>query len=338
MDTKILQPTKQNIMACADEIKSGGVVGFPTETVYGLGASALNESAIAKIFECKGRPSDNPLIVHIGSIQQIYELASEVTPLGKKLAEHFMPDAITLVFNKKSHIPSVVTGGLDTVALRIPNNQIAIDFINACGVPLAAPSANLSTTPSPTLASHVYSDLKGRIKYVLDGGACQIGLESTVVDVRGETPIILRTGGVSKEQIEAVTGSVVVANSFLKDNEKALSPGMKYKHYSPKADVVACENDKTAVDKILKEYQMQSKSGKKCVVMCLDSMINNFSSDVQTISVGKNYDEYAKSLYATLRSCDEKGYDHIIAMLGEKNDISLAINNRLLKACGGKTI
>lgn len=337
MDTKILQPTKENIAVCADEIKSGGIVGFPTETVYGLGASALDERAIAKIFECKGRPSDNPLIVHIGAVGQIYELASDVTPLGEKLANHFMPGALTLVFNKKPHIPSVVTGGLNTVALRMPSNQIAIDFINACGVPLAAPSANLSTTPSPTCAEHVYGDLKGRLNYIIDGGACRIGLESTVVDVRGDVPIILRAGGVSKEEIEAVSGSVKLANSFIKGDEKPLSPGMKYKHYSPKANVIVCENDGNAVKKVTDQCEEQTKGGKKCVVMCVAEFAAQLSGEYN-VKCSSDLAEYAKNLYADLRACDDEGYDCIIAVLCGNSEIGLAINNRLLKASGGKKL
>ena len=202
MQTLILDSKEENIAKCARYIARGGVVAFPTETVYGLGADAFNADAVKEIFRVKGRPSDNPLIVHVCSARGIREVAENISPLAEKLISEFMPGALTLVLKKKKGLPDCVTAGLDTVGVRMPSNSVCREFLRACGVPICAPSANTSTKPSPTCAQHVYDDLYGKIPYVLDGGECEIGLESTILDVSGAAPRLLRAGGISKEALE----------------------------------------------------------------------------------------------------------------------------------------
>ena len=258
METRILKPTTENIREAADIIKKGGLVAFPTETVYGLGANALDSEATAKIYAAKGRPSDNPMIVHIARASDIGQLTPRLSPTIVTLIDVFWPGPLTLIVKKKDIVPDVTTGGLDTVEIRIPDNQIALDLIEAAGCPIAAPSANLSGKPSPTKAQHVIDDLDGRIDAILEGEDCRIGIESTVLDVSGDIPVILRPGILTAEDISAAIGKKVEYDKALyerpdfKPEGEGLdagfsedfhpkSPGMKYKHYAPKADMVVVE-------------------------------------------------------------------------------------------------
>ena len=238
MNTKLIKGNDtEGIKDAARALREGEVVAFPTETVYGLGADARSADSVKKIFEAKGRPSDNPLIVHIYDKAQIGEIAAEVTPLAKKLVDSFMPGPITVIMKKKETIPSEVTAGLDTVGIRMPVDKVCAEFLRECGVPVAAPSANLSGSPSPTSARHVMDDMDGRIYAVIDGGSSNVGLESTVVDATGEVPVILRPGAVTKEMIDRACGTDTLYGGKSSDDIAPMSPGMKYRHYAPHADV-----------------------------------------------------------------------------------------------------
>lgn len=327
MITQILKPTEENLQACADKIRDGGIVAFPTETVYGLGASAFDEAAVKSIYRAKGRPSDNPLIVHISSFDQVAELAEFVPFKAHVFMKKFMPGAVTMVLKKKPCVPDTVTGGLDTVAIRMPSHPIARKFIERCGVPIAAPSANRSTRPSPTTARHVLQDLRGRIEYILDGGQCDIGLESTVVDFTAQRPRILRSGGVGAEEIEKAIGKLDGAPR----GTRALCPGMKYKHYAPKAQVLFSAYYSDMHNTINAYYDNNEAAGKNPVILCLSGRKELYGSR-NAIDVGESIDDYAKNLFSSLRLADEKGYDLIIAEGVSSDGLGAGIINRLVKA------
>lgn len=332
METKILKPTNENIRICAEAVRSGELVAFPTETVYGLGANALSAAAAAKIYEAKGRPSDNPLIVHVTSLNGMREVAEEIPPVALKIAAKFMPGPITLVMKKKNCIPDTVTGGLGTVAVRMPKSPIAMAFLKAAGVPICAPSANLSGGPSPTTARHVYSDLNRRIPYILDGGACQIGIESTVIDLSGEKPRLLRPGGLPLDTLRAEIGEIDAAP----ETAVALSPGMKYKHYAPKAQVLFSAYYDKMSENIIKWYDKMSVKTKP-VILCLSANATNYGYR-NIIKVGDSYDDYAHNLFSDLRRADERGYNVIIAEGVPDEGIGNSLINRLIKSSGGQII
>ena len=247
MQTKILSTSEYDVALAGEIIAGGGLVAFPTETVYGLGANALNEEAVKKIYLAKGRPSDNPLIVHIAKKEDIYPLVDEVTPKAKALIDAFFPAPLTIILKKSKLIGNVVSGGLDTVAVRMPKNETARRLIEKSGCPIAAPSANTSGLPSPTRAKYVVDDMMGKIDAIIDGGDCEFGVESTVITLATDVPTMLRPGAVTKEMIESVIGEIYVAPAVLEgmaENETAASPGMKYKHYSPKTRVVMVQGTK----------------------------------------------------------------------------------------------
>lgn len=323
MITQILQFNKKNTELCAEEILSGGLVAFPTETVYGLGANAFDPSAVSKIYEAKGRPSDNPLICHVSDKSQIEKLAT-LTPMAEKIIDRFMPGPITVVLSKKS-VPDIVTGGLSTVGIRMPAHKCALELISACGVPLCAPSANTSSRPSPTLAEHVYNDLNGKIRYILDGGRCSVGLESTIIDCVSGT--LLRQGGISQADIEAVVGKL---NPPPK-SDIPLCPGMKYKHYSPNAEVYLALPRLSMCDVIREKYD---SIGKKTVILTLGGDYEGR----RVRNMGSTADEYAHNLFAQFRRLDEEGYEVIICEGVSDDGVGAALMNRLIKASGGKTI
>lgn len=341
-------------------VQQGQLVAFPTETVYGLGANALDPDAVLKIFKAKGRPSDNPLIIHIARKDQIHALVKNITPLAKKMIDTFMPGPITLVFEKADIVPYEVTAGLETVAIRIPSHPIAHLFLEKAKIPVAAPSANVSGKPSPTTAKHVYDDLKGKIPYIIDGGACDFGVESTVVDVTGEIPVILRPGTITAEQIFNLSGSVSGIGSCLHNTnsyESALnqntpdtpmSPGMKYKHYSPKAKVILA--DAPNIEQRIKVAMELAKdiisAGKKVGIFGCDEIVsaikanNLISGDaLHTNSYGPSGDTKAASarLFFALREMDEEGVDVVIAEALPIKGIGVAYMNRLLKSAGVNT-
>ena len=326
--TKVI--TAENIDEAALCIKSGGTVVFPTETVYGLGADATNDEAVKKIFSAKGRPADNPLIVHISRKDDIEKLVSFVSDDAKKLIDAFFPGCLTLIMKKSSLLGGVVTAGLDTVAVRMPSNPIAHELIEKSGCFIAAPSANLSGSPSPTVARHVIDDMYGRVDYIIDGGNSEVGLESTVVDVSGDCPEILRPGKITYEQIKKVTPNAIIGKGILEETDKPKSPGMKYKHYSPKADVTVVMGEKENVRRYILENLVE-ESG------VLTYKGGNYEN-VVVIDAGDNMEQYANTLFYNLRLFDEKGVKKVFAEFCDESGIGLAVKNRLFKSAGYKVI
>jgi L-threonylcarbamoyladenylate synthase len=339
-----LSPAAERIAICGRLIREGGLVGFPTETVYGLGANALNGQACRRIFAAKGRPQDNPLIVHVAAPEDIVKLTSALPHLAVACMEHFWPGPLTLVVPKSEQVPSEVTAGLDTVAIRMPDHPVALELIRAAGVPIAAPSANLSGRPSPTLAKHVLEDLGGKIEAVLDGGACRVGVESTVLDVTGARPIILRPGGITLEQLEEGLGMQVDTDPGLTDlSVTPRSPGVKYTHYSPKGQVILFEGLEAHVcSRIKHEVQQGKRNGQRVGILCtLESapMLSNAQADYLAILGPKNHPwEAAPMLYAALRECDERGIELILVQSISPSGMGAAVMNRLQKAAGYHTI
>lgn len=309
------------------------VVAFPTETVYGLGGNALSEEAALKIFQAKGRPADNPLIVHISSKEQVAEVAAEVPQAAKKLMDAFWPGPLTIIFTKQpNRLAEAVTAGLDTVAVRMPNHPVALALIEAAGLPIAAPSANRSGKPSPTAAKHVYDDLNGRIAGIVDGGETGVGVESTVVDCTGETPVILRPGGITKEDIEAVTGAAMLDVALQDHQARPKSPGMKYTHYAPDAPVYLLEG---SPEWIQKQIDKMREQGKKVGLLTTEERLSRFEADV-VLPCGQREDlsTVAHSLYEVLRSFNETDVDIIYSETFPSEGVGLAVMNRLEKAAG----
>lgn len=298
----------------ADFIKRGGVVAFPTETVYGLGANVFDEEAIKKIFIAKGRPNDNPLIAHVADVSQISLLASHITESAQKLIDVFFPGPLTVVLPKNERVPTIATAGLQTVGVRMPNHPIANEFLKACDVPLVAPSANLSGKPSPTTWQAVYEDLNGKIDCILKGEQTDVGLESTVVDCTTDVPLILRAGAVTLEQLQSVVSSTRLANT--KEDEPARSPGLKHKHYSPRARVVL-------IDK-----PQEASSSDDSAYIGLNAPESAFGIQQVCSSV----EEYAYDLFLFFRRCDERGIKIIFCQRVEEKDLGLALMDRLKRA------
>ncbi len=326
METKILGTEEQDIALAGKIIRDGGLVAFPTETVYGLGANALDENAVKSIYAAKGRPSDNPLIVHIAEKGDIIPLVKEVTPKAKALIDAFFPAPLTVILKKSDIIPDVSSGGLDTVAVRMPENEVARRIIKAAGVPVAAPSANTSGLPSPTRAKHVIDDMLGKIDAIVDGGDCKFGVESTVITLAGETPTILRPGAVTKEMLESVIGEVKLSGAVLeemKSDETAASPGMKYKHYSPKAKIVIVNADK-------KMYEDFVNSKTDAFALCFEGD----EVKIPRLTFGKESDglSQARELFDRLRELDSLGAKKVYARIPSINGVGMAVYNRLIRA------
>ena len=325
-------------------IREGGLVAFPTETVYGLGADALNAEASAKIYAAKGRPSDNPLIVHIHDVDQVYEIASEVPEAAKKVMEKFWPGPLTVILNKKSCVPDGTTGGLKTVAIRMPSHPLARDFIRESGRMIAAPSANTSGRPSPTLASHVYEDMQGRIPLILDGGAVGIGIESTIIDMSTDTPTILRPGYITKDMLEEVLPEVkndpAVSGRTMKKDVVAKAPGMKYRHYAPKADLSIIEGNEEDVVACINHLTDEAVAkGLKVGVIATDETKARYAhADVLSIGSREEEETIAHHLYEVLRDFDDDRVDVIYSEAFYTPKMGQAIMNRLLKAAGHKII
>lgn len=319
-------------------IKSGGLVSFPTETVYGLGANAYSGVAAKKIYEAKGRPSDNPLILHISSLDMLDDIVSEISEVAERFAEKFWPGPLTLILPKGKNVPYEVTGGLETVAVRFPRHKVARRLIEKCGFPLAAPSANSSGKPSPTRASHVVYDLSGKIDMIIDGGACEIGLESTIVDVTSDMPKILRPGIITLEQLSVVSSDITHKHSL--DDEKAIAPGMKYKHYSPKAKItiVAGDNEKV-VSKINELAQSAEDNGKRVGILATAQTFSRFETG-HVISLGSadDMETIIQNFYKSLRKFDFYGIDVIYSEGFESSPLGDALMNRLRKAANNRYI
>lgn len=329
----------ESVSIAADILRSGGLVAFPTETVYGLGANALNEKAVRGIFAAKGRPSDNPLIVHVSHIDMVKGLVKDIPELALKLMERFWPGPLTLIMEKSSCVPEIITAGLITVAVRMPAHPIALKIIEESKVPVAAPSANISGKPSPTEAKHVIEDLMGKVELIIDGGSSQIGLESTVLDLTVSPPMILRPGGITKEQLEEVAGKVNIDKSILLDHQSDLkprAPGMKYTHYSPNADVIIIEgNVEACVEKIKELIMDYEKKGVSVGILATEQTKEQYTRGaVMSLGDREKPDTIASNLFKGLRYLDNKGVKVILAEAVENAGVGLAVMNRMKKAAG----
>ena len=336
-DTLILKPTKENIEIAAKIIRDGGLVAFPTETVYGLGADAMNADAVGRIYEAKGRPSDNPMIVHISRASDIGQLTRMLSPQIVEIIDNFWPGPLTIVVKKRPEVPDRTTGGLDTVAVRLPDNEIAQALISASCCPIAAPSANLSGGPSPTRAKDVIADMMGRVDAIIEGDDCRVGIESTVLDLSGDEPTILRPGIITAETIEAALGREVKYDASLTDAAKHAqldpaegaaeadfrpkSPGMKYKHYAPKAEMLIVEGERSKVKAEIERLKtMNEKLGNSVGVILFEE---------------KAFLEAAHDFFAKLRDLDSEGVDMILAgALSDSDGVGFAVMNRMLKSAG----
>ena len=347
MDTQIIQVDEQhiqiNLLRQAGEIiKAGGLVAFPTETVYGLGGDALNPDSSRKIYEAKGRPSDNPLIVHICRMEDLPYLVKEIPEAAKKLADAFWPGPLTMIFRKSPAVPTETTGGLATVAVRMPSHKTALSFIREAGGYVAAPSANRSGKPSPTCAKYVEEDMAGRIEMILDGGDVEIGLESTIVDMTEEIPVILRPGYITKEMLEEALGSVREDGTMMSDEsgQAPKAPGMKYRHYAPKGSLVIVDGEEARVTAYINEQlERLRREGHRTGVIGTDATIARYRGDVCK-SAGSREDEntIAKELYRILREFDDEEVTAIFSESFDTAGIGQAIMNRLLKAAGHNMI
>jgi L-threonylcarbamoyladenylate synthase len=333
-------PDPKKIQPVADIIKHGGLVAFPTETVYGLGADALNSSAVLRLFEAKGRPLDNPPIIHLADPQAVYPLVQQVSQKAQRLMEQFWPGPLTLIFKHSKIVPKQTVANLDTIAIRIPNHPIAQTLIRQANCPIAAPSANLSGKPSPTTAQHVLDDLDGAIDALIDGGPTDIGVESTVVDLSVDPPMLLRPGGTPYEALKATIDDLELHPFVQTDIELALektpSPGMKHKHYSPKADVILVEgNPKAVTTKISILTNTYKQNGCKVAILATDETQTAYQADiVKTLGSRTNLSSVAQNLFGLLRDVDAQGIDIIIAEGVSSEGLGLAIMNRLRKASG----
>lgn len=335
MKTEVLNITteyEKALAKSAELLKNGQVVGIPTETVYGLAANAFDENAVKKIFEAKGRPSDNPLIVHISKFEDLAPLVKEIPEKVRVLANKFWPGPLTMIMKKSKRISNTVSGGLDTVAIRMPKSESARAIIENCGLPLAAPSANLSGSPSPTNAKYVFDDMNGRIPLIIDGGSCEIGVESTVISFAEEPPRLLRPGGVTLEEMTALIGEIVVDDAVLnklEEGKTAASPGMKYKHYAPRADI-------TLIKSNFENFKTLCESEENITALVFDGEDKILSCP--TVTYGKENDGSSQSarLFDALRELDEMGAGKVYARCPDTKGMGLAVYNRLIRACGFK--
>lgn len=348
MNTITVKLDKNNIdktlISKAGEIlRAGGLVAFPTETVYGLGGDALNPESSRKIYAAKGRPSDNPLIVHISNMSALDKIVSEIPKEAVNLAECFWPGPLTMIFKKSDVVPYETTGGLDTVAVRMPSDKIARAMIDAAGGYVAAPSANLSGRPSPTVAKYVCEDMDGRIEMIIDGGDCEVGLESTIVDFSEGKPMILRPGYVTKEMLEkALSLEVVWDRAIIDDNCKTApkAPGMKYRHYAPKGELVIIEGIRENVIKEINALSFESSElGFKTGIIATDETESLYKADsVKSVGRAGHEEEVAHHLFRILREFDDEGIERIYSESFKSDGVGAAVMNRLLKAAGHKVI
>lgn len=348
MDTFVFKvdaedPDPNIIKKAAKVLQRGGLVAFPTETVYGLGADGLNASACKKIYEAKGRPSDNPLILHISDLSELKKIVKVIPPRADAVMEKFWPGPMTLIFQKADCVPKEVTGGLNTVAVRFPSHKVARRLIKEAGLPIAAPSANSSGKPSPTKASHVEYDLSGKIDMIIDGGSCEVGLESTILDLTGDIPTILRPGAVTKEMLEEVLGKVEFDPAILAKPDKNLvpkAPGMKYIHYSPKADVTLVRgNLKDVAEKINILAKEAVEKGIKVGIMATKQTADLYTAgEVLVVGDRDNIETIGEGLFRTLREFDHIGAEVVYSEIVEEKGEGAAIMNRLKKSAGYKFI
>lgn len=347
METKVVRMDQEHlnlesIQEAGEILKAGGLVAFPTETVYGLGGNALDEEAAEKIYQAKGRPSDNPLIIHIAEFSALGKIVTKVPEKAKKLAEKYWPGPLTMIFPKSSQVPYETTGGLETVAVRMPNHPLALALIRAGGGYVAAPSANTSGRPSPTCSSHVEEDMTGRIDMILDGGPVGIGLESTIVDFTEDIPTILRPGYINQEMLEQVIGQVQMDRGLIssKSNVRPKAPGMKYRHYAPKAELLVVEGSPEKVrEKIRELAQTRIEEGFQVGIIATDESVFDYPLGiVKSIGTRKNEESIAQHLFGVLREFDDSGVAYIFSEAFDTPRMGQAIMNRLLKAAGQQKI
>ena len=344
MNTKIIQINRENftdaeLAEAAEILRNGGLVAIPTETVYGLGANALDESASKKIYEAKGRPSDNPLIAHISCMDELSALVSEIPEAGRKLAEKYWPGPLTMVFPKKEIVPYGTTGGLETVAIRMPSDPVANRLIKLAGVPVAAPSANTSGRPSPTKAEQVVEDMNGKIEMIIDSGEVGIGVESTIVDVSGKVPMLLRPGAITMEMLRETLGEVEIDPAILgplSADVKPKAPGMKYRHYAPQAEMTLVEGEmEHVVEFINQEAKLALEAGLKVGIICTEESRESYQCGMlKVIGSRENEESVAHNLFAVLREFDDQKVDCIFSESFSKDRLGQAIMNRLCKAAG----
>lgn len=345
MNTKLIkiEDTKQikneELAEAAQILRDGGLVAFPTETVYGLGANALDETAAKKIYAAKGRPSDNPLIAHISCLEELKPLVAYIPEAGRKLAEAYWPGPLTMVFPKSDIVPYGTTGGLDTVAVRMPSDPVANRLIKLAGVPVAAPSANTSGRPSPTTAQHVWQDMEGKIEMILDGGPVGIGVESTIVDVSGDVPTLLRPGAITMEMLRETVGRVEIDPAIQAPPSADLrpkAPGMKYRHYAPHADLQLVEGETDRVVEAINALVRERLAESKMVgVICTDETRARYpQGEVRSVGLRAKEETIAHNLFAVLREFDDLKVDCIYSESFSKDHLGQAIMNRLTKAAG----
>lgn len=336
------EENRKTLQEAGDILKRGGLVAFPTETVYGLGADALNEEAAKKIYAAKGRPSDNPLIVHITNMAALGKIVSQIPDAARKVAEAYWPGPLTMIFEKTKIVPYGTTGGLETVAVRMPSHPAARAVIDAGGGYIAAPSANTSGRPSPTRAEHVAEDLAGRIEMIVDGGPVEIGVESTILDMTVTPPMILRPGAVTREMLEELIGEVAVDQTLLKADSRTVpkAPGMKYRHYAPKANLVVVEGEVEKVTAWIRETAAtKQQEGKRVGIIATEETKESYpDGDVKVAGTRADEATIASSLYGILREFDGDGVDEIYSEAFASGGIGAAVMNRLLKAAGHQVI
>ena len=347
MKTKLIRTNEQHIDAAlmkeaGEVIRAGGLVAFPTETVYGLGGDALNAQSSEKIYRAKGRPSDNPLIVHIADWEALSAIVREIPEAAVKLAKKFWPGPLTMILRKSDIVPCETTGGLNTVAVRMPSNSIALELIRAAGGYVAAPSANRSGRPSPTSAKYVVEDMDGRVEMIIDGGDVEIGLESTIVDLTTMPPTVLRPGYITRQMLEKVLDTVEEDSTMMRDDsgQAPKAPGMKYRHYAPKGDLTVVDGaEEYVVQYINAQINLNRKDNKKTGVIATDASVMHYCADVCK-SAGDRCDEdtIARELYRILREFDDEDVEVIYAESFDTSGIGQAIMNRLLKAAGHKVV
>ena len=331
-DTRVLAPDGEALQLAARLFQEGELVAFPTETVYGLGANALDAEAVLRIFQAKGRPADNPLIVHIWSEDQLGPLC-EVTEAARRLMAAYWPGPLTLLLPKKAAVPDTVTAGLPSVGVRMPSHPVAREMLRVCGLPIAAPSANLSTRPSPTTAAHVYEDMNGRIPLILDGGACEVGVESTVLDMTGDIPTVLRPGAITPEMIAKVAGDARVADSVmrpLREGEAAPSPGMKHKHYAPRGRLTILKGKR---EDVVREIIRRYDESENAVILASTGNLPAYG-DRRVMDMGPDLSAAAHSLFALLRQADDEGVARLYAEAVSDDGVGLAVMNRMARAAG----
>lgn len=343
LETKVMildnaSKNEKYILEAASKIKEGGTVIFPTETVYGLGADALNAEAVRKIFIAKGRPQDNPLIVHVHS-KNIENIAEDISEEAKIIIDRFWPGPLTVILKKKSLIPDVTSAGLQSIGIRMPDNKLALKLIELSGTPIAAPSANISGRPSPTDIDRCIEDMMGKVDYIIGGETCRVGVESTILDCTVDPPIILRPGGITLEMLKNIDSRIEIDKAImdnLAENLKPKAPGMKYKHYSPKAIVKIISGDrKKTVVKINEMVQYYSEQGLKVGVLAADENSKNYvCKEVINLGSSTKMNHVAHNLFEALRSFDDRGVDIILAEAFEEKGIGIAVMNRLKKAAG----